>query len=95
MNYYDQSTLIEEKKQKIAKIGLLIIVPLVAFLIYKSLNSKKALKFSQLSALVHDAATITYRGHEYGLFMVNGEILAPVHDAACKECNKLNINLEE
>lgn len=72
---------------------------LVGFVIYVFSMSiidsnNKPVKFNQLEDLKHDALTLNYRGHEYTLFMLNGKVLSPVHDAACVKCNGLMIEGE-
>lgn len=72
---------------------------LVGFVIYVFSMSiidsnNKPVKFNQLEGLKHDALTLNYRGHEYTLFMLNGKVLSPVHDAACVKCNGLMIEGE-
>lgn len=80
-------------------IGLLLFGMLTAFIVYMmgkavSDSNNKPVKFNQLEGLKHDALTLNYRDHEYTLFMLNGKVLSPVHDAACVKCNGLMIEGE-
>ena len=76
-------------------IGLLLFgasSALIVFLMSKAIvDSKDAKKFKHIKELTHDAITLNYREHEYTIFMVNGQILSPIHDAACVKCNGLMI----
>ena len=84
------------KQNVITFSAFVLSVSFIIFMFNKAINEKynKPVKFNQLEGLKHDALTLNYREHEYTLFMLNGNVLSPVHDAACVKCNGLMIEGE-